>query len=62
MSAALIPVTVTLSISPAVYRPAEVTGELVRKALEQHRKRNARMAKYMRGWRAGERKTKGSGK
>ena len=49
---ALVPITVTLSISPAVYRPAEVTGELVRKALEQHKRRNAQMAALMRKKRA----------
>ena len=40
-------ITVTLTLAPTVYRPAEVTGDLVRRALEQMKRRNERMAKYM---------------
>lgn len=48
--------TVTLSLSTAVYRPAEVTADLVRRALEQHKRRNSRMKDYMVEYRAGMRR------
>lgn len=40
-------ITLTLSITPGLYSPAEVTPSFVVEALKQRKSRNERLRKYM---------------